>query len=173
MRNAVLTLFVMTWAALAQAQGLPPLAEGQQVRVTDAAGKVTTGKVIDVNTSALRIRSGGRTVAWQQSDLQQIEMRRRDHPLNGALYGAGAGLVAGLIATRHVCGNDGECAFYANAAFLPTGAGIGAAAGALIDFSIRKFDPVFRAPGTGSNYSLRVTPLLSKDVKGAALSFTF
>ena len=71
------------------------------------------------------------------------------------------------------CSNDEECLYRTVLAFVPAGAGIGAAAGAIIDFAIRKYDPVYVKPAAAGQLRIRVAPVLSSQRRGVAVSFRF
>jgi hypothetical protein len=72
------------------------------------------------------------------------------------------------------CGtSDPECAAIARVAFVLPGIGIGAAAGALIDYSLKKFDTVFAAPGSSYRGRVQLTPVVSRDQRGLRLSIPF
>jgi hypothetical protein len=72
-------------------------------------------------------------VARSQTRFEPVR-ERRDSVWNGALIGAAAGAGGGYIWAHNICGpNDSECFAIAGPVGILTGAGIGAAVGAIVD----------------------------------------
>jgi hypothetical protein len=78
-----------------------------------------------------------------QSFIQRIEQRRPESKWNGLLIGLAAGAGPGYLLAKAGCENDSDCSFHTTAAYVPLLAGIGAGAGTLIDFAIKRYDGVY------------------------------
>lgn len=122
-------------------QGLPP-APGAEIRITRTDGSRIRGLFERPSGNAFDIRVRGNTVSVPRSSIQRIERRRPESKWNGLLIGLAAGVGAGYLVAKRQCGNDTECSVYATAAYVPLFAGIGAGAGTLIDFAIKRYDPL-------------------------------
>jgi hypothetical protein len=123
-------------------EGLPP-APGTEIRITRTDGSRIRGRFEKPSGQAFDIRVRGNTVSVPRSSILRIEQRRPESKLNGLLIGLAAGAGTGFLVARQQCGNDSECSFYATAAYVPLFAGIGAGAGTLIDFAIKRYDGVY------------------------------
>jgi hypothetical protein len=150
------------------------LIPGDRVQLIDSGGNKIQGKVENISASSLALkRNKGRLILPEHS-VWEIRKRRPDPWWNGALIGGGIGAAAGLIVVHRECGgSDPECSAIAVPTLVLPGIGIGAAAGALIDFSVKKFDTVFRASGTSNLYSIRASPFMTRQQKGITLSLSF
>lgn len=92
---------------------------------------------------------------------------RRDSLWNGTLIGLGAGIGAAAALDAVFCEAEGGRCDFPWAAYLTLG-GVGAAAGAGIDFLIGRD----RGPDAGRT-TLRVAPVVSRQRKGVAASVAF
>ena len=69
-----------------------------------------------------------------QAVAQPVRSGRKDSVWDGALIGAAAGAGGGYLWARNICGaNDAECFAIAGPVGVLSGAGIGAAVGAIVD----------------------------------------
>lgn len=147
---------------------------GDIVQVTNLRGEKIQGKVLQVSGSSLALESGRNRMDFSGDAILEIRKRKKDPWWNGALIGGGIGVAAGLIAARNECGgNDSECSAIAIPVFVLPGIGIGAAAGALIDRSIRKLEIVFTSVAPPSSTAIRISPVLSREGKGVRLTVSF
>jgi len=149
------------------------LDSGKSVQITDDKGSVFKGKVVIVSNNSITLTKDGIRRDFLESSVRQIRQRRPDVWWNGMLIGMGVGFATGFASVKGVCGNDSECSFYAGLAFIPLLTGIGAGAGAAIDFGIKKYDPVYIRPEVPTRGALRISPILSPDTKGLRLSLSF
>jgi hypothetical protein len=149
------------------------LRQGESVQITDENGAKFKAKVTEIRDHAIAITVDGVPRELSESAVREIRHRRRDVWWNGMLIGLGTGLAAGAVMTAVTCENDSECAFYFALAALPITAGIGAGAGAAIDFAIRKHDTVYARPVASINRGLTVSPIFSKDKTGVRVAFSF
>jgi hypothetical protein len=140
---------------------------GDKVALTDSLGKITKGAIADISLSSLRMDVKGATVEWRENDVRRLDKGRRDPWWDWALIGGGIGAVSSYLLAE---GSDNDSY---KGIWIPWGAGIGAATGAIIDLSKRKFDTVFQAPTRSTDNRIRFAPILRKDATGAALSFSF
>jgi hypothetical protein len=127
-------LDAQTWEEL---QSLPKEAS---VRVFEKAGKGWTfadGKLLLVKDSELTILKGRRSFVIAKSVISNVEMRRRDPPLEGALIGAVTGILLGSLGGWQGC-SDSKC--------VAAGITVYAGLGTLIDWRIQNKRTVYRAP---------------------------
>jgi hypothetical protein len=150
------------------------LRTGDSVRVTDSSGSTTQGRVVRVSTTSLTLAVDGRHQDLPEGGIQTVTRRRPDRWWNGPLIGAAIGGVVGAVVKARNCGSTdcGEGGLV-DPGFYVFGAGIGAAAGALVDHSIRRFETVFVRPPTASARTFRLSTILSKQAKGFEVSVNF
>ena len=181
MKTAIfVTIAVIAAAARVGAQQNPPaatlsdtgLATGAIVRITDTRGALVQGRLIEVTPASIRVKAGRSLKEVRAADVLQIERRREDSVLNGALIGLGVGFAAGVTAAYGACSHpDSECEAIANALFIPIGAGAGLATGALLDRSMHSFDTVFRSRTSARSWFW--APVVSKEQKGLTITVRF
>jgi hypothetical protein len=148
------------------------LQPGQSIEITDDAGRHFKARLAEISSRSLGVVVDGQRRDIQESAVREIRQRRPDKWWNGMLIGLGAGAATGFGIAATTCGNDSECRFYATLVAVPVSAGIGAGAGALIDFAIKKHDTIFARPGAAGR-GLTISPILSPDKKGVKLAFSF
>jgi hypothetical protein len=150
------------------------LAAGDAVQVMDSSGRTTRGRITGISTDALSLTVDGRQRVFPEATIQTVTKRRPDPWWNGALWGAAAGAVAGTVIAGVNCGSTdcGEGGLVHPGFELIFGA-IGAGGGALVDRFISRFDPVFARSAAASAGRLRLSPVLSKGMKGVELSVSF
>jgi hypothetical protein len=144
---------------------------GDSVQVTDDRGELSKGKVVEISSTSLLLK--GRATALSANSILQVQKRRKDPWWNGTLMGGGIGAAGGLLLAGASCHDDSECSAIAMVAFVPAGAGIGMATGALIDRFVSKYDTVFTRHGLSSQRRLHVSPIISRKQKGLLLSIAF
>src|SRR5262245_35368118 len=130
-----------------ESQWLQPVpTAGAPIRITERSGKSTTGRLVEVLPSAVRLVSGGITLEVPVADIALVQ-RNGDSLWNGV--GAGAA-IAGAISL----GNNGGCVGCYSAGELAANrlavAGIGAGVGALLDLLVRDKRILYRAQNTTS-----------------------
>ena len=142
---------------------------GDDLRVIELNGKKTQGRFDGVSGTSLRLVVNGDHRELPESTLREITMSRPDRVWDGALIGAGIGAIGGAVigGTWGDCGRDAGC----KGQFLAAGTGIGAGTGLLLDYLRRKHQTVFVRLATSA--TLRVSPILSSDRKGAMVSVSF
>lgn len=92
---ALSALFAL--AAPARAQSISELRAGDWLRVQTLDGARTAGKLVIVDDERLQIRSTKGPAAFALSDVQRLEVSRGQRRGDGALIGAGIGLVGGVV----------------------------------------------------------------------------
>lgn len=90
-------LAVLALAAPAQAQSISQLRTGDWLRVQTLDGARTTGKLVIVDDERLQIRNPKGPAAFALADVQRLEVSRGQRRADGALIGAGIGLVGGVV----------------------------------------------------------------------------
>jgi hypothetical protein len=169
--SLMLLVYLSPPAAAQQATSFAELGSrlrpGDKVILTDSLGTISKGTISDISPSSVRMEVKGTKVEWRDNDVRRLDKGRRDPWWDWALIGGGIGAVSGY-AVAQVSNNSSYSGIWA-----PWGAGIGAATGAVIDLSRRKFDTVFQGPTRSTDNRIRFAPVLRKDSKGAALSFSF
>src|SRR3954467_9903732 len=107
-RIAVFVLLSLSTASAALAQ-TPQVARasleaalvpGMTVWITDAGGQELKVRVVDVSNGIVTATMGEDTRRFPTSEIARIRARRSDAVLNGALIGAGTGVVSGLMLCR-------------------------------------------------------------------------
>ena len=91
---ALFALFAL--AASAQAQSISHLRTGDWLRVQTLTGERTTGTLVVLDNQGLQIRSTKGLAAFSLADVQRLEVSRGRRHAQGALLGAGVGLVGGV-----------------------------------------------------------------------------
>lgn len=179
----------LLWAAPASAQN--PAASFDQLRslvktgdtieVTDASGHRTKGRLGELSISSLELlvlrtqpdgsQKWAPVAPFQERDVTQIMLERRDSLLNGTLIGlaAGGGIALYVIGISH-CRDCSEPGIGYVVAPIPVGIGVGL--GAAIDFAIRDRVKIYQAPERRP-LSVHVSPLLSKQGAGVQMTVLF
>ena len=137
-----------------QAEGIE---RGDEVYVTDTAGRRIRDRIADVTAAGLAVTAGGEVWKWAGDDVRKVE--RWDRLRNGILIGAAVGAAyvgVGCVATPE------ECAFAVYYLALPAVAG-GGFIGAIVDAS--KHETVYLAPGGAG---LTLSPIVSRGRVGVA-----
>ncbi len=137
--------------------------EGDHVTVTDHAGRVLRGRVVDLSASGLSLQAGDVRHDLDGGDISVIRWRERDSLANGAWVGflSGVGFLAAMAR-----GSDGDAglAMTFGALFGAAGAGIGV-----------YFDAIYQPSrviygSEGSDRRLAVSPVLSASGDGGGVS---
>jgi len=143
----------------------------EEVIVTEQNGSTLKGNIVEVSSKSVRVRAAGTTLEFDQTQIRNIQRRRKDVWWNGALIGISAGGLTGALLANAACGpRNGECTGNAVPAGLVGGVAIGVTAGALIDFSIKKMEPAFQAPTSLPRPpQIGLSPILTKDRRGLSV----
>jgi len=148
------------------------LMTGDKVQVITDSGKKIHGRIAAISSSAL-VLAGKDQRAFSEESIREVKRRHPDRWWNGALIGFGAGAATGLLINRSSCGDDSECLTIGTVAVVFPSMAIGAATGALIDYSVMRFDTVFIPSKASGKPNLTLMPVYSKDQKGVLLSISF
>jgi hypothetical protein len=122
--------------ALALLPGSPQLARAAEYtpRLDRIRAAVAADRRLPVADRRLPVLVNAGTPVAAPATARRAPARRRDPLWNGILIGLGAGIGGGYLWARNTCGsNNRECDFRAYPVGVVAGAGIGAAAGAIID----------------------------------------
>ena len=182
--QAVLLLiaaFVATASAQEAASSFDALAGrirvGQQVWVTDTAGREVHGRIERLSSDTLVLKGDG-VGSFDLVDVRLIRARARDSVKNGTFAGLAVGggmatawCVAAIADDSASVDAQVECA--EGFTVFPA---LGALAGLVVDAMIPgKMRVVYQAPlpSAASPASLMVRPLISAHKKGVAVSFAF
>ena len=155
-------------AAAAQTLTVKP---GDRVEMTDRTNRRLTGVVQGVGPSALTVAVEGRDEQWALADMREL-WRRGDSLTNGALIGAAAGGVAGLIGGIGLASlfeNEARAGAGPLTAMTALGALGGLAAGAGIDALIPGRTLVYRDQAR----TVTLLPLVSPGARGVRLTVRF
>ena len=140
------------------------LRAGDRIYVTDADGKRRRGRLLDLTPTALTIATRDEDWTLPGSEVERIE--RRDSLLNGALIGAGVGLVLNCMPHPGCWGNPVAVGLHVAIDHgYPYFILAGAAVGALVDAG--RLTTLYRASGTAR---VSVAPLVSPEGAGAGLT---
>lgn len=146
---------------------------GQTVRVTDASGRQTKGRVADVSASSLVISTVSRTgltaVPEKRAFAQDAitEIRAADPWWNGMLIGAGIGV--GLALSPSLLGADPSETGFSILSVLAIG--LGATIGGGLDALIGDGKVLYVSPQQTQGVTL--SPVLGKDRQGVLVSVRF
>jgi hypothetical protein len=133
---------------------------------------VTKGKVEQLSGTSLGLKASGRRMDFAEADIVEIQQQRGDSLANGALIGAltvGAPVaVLGAITyePHAICCSGGDVALIA-AGF----AGVGAGAGALVDWLHKPKQTVYRARNQTARF--QVAPVIASSRKGVQFAIRF
>ena len=138
------------------------LQAGEEIYVRDADGDRTRGRVEELGSTGLRIRTReGGTRAWD--DAEVVEIWRRDSLANGAWIGGGIGVGAFLMECRYGGSGKGICPVVPHGLIHLT---VGAVLGAFFDSLAT--ETLYRVVTR-----VRVSPLISGKGAGAQLAVTW
>jgi hypothetical protein len=142
---------------------------GGTVIVSATTGATLEGKLVAVTDDAVRVRVGTNVRSVPAADVERIQWKQPDSPMNGLLIGAAVGAIPGiywLVVDPNEC--SGMCPEeYALIA-------IGAVAGGVIDRIIKKTTTVYSAgSSSGRAKTVVVRPLISKDRQGLGVTLRF
>jgi hypothetical protein len=141
---------------------------GQKVRVRLAGGGELSGRVTEVTNTQLRLATKRGTQQIDISRIQEMTRSKKDSVRNGLLIGALAGALGGvLMASANDC-DANECG---EAAYIPAGVGIGAAAGIGLDLLHSSKETLYWSGQKQTSF--RIQPIASKNVRGVRVSFEF
>jgi hypothetical protein len=169
---AMLVLFSATTASAQTAATVRPdlgnlLTPGMTVWITDSSGQEQRARIVGVTGDAVTTSADGVSRRLTTNDIRRVEVRESDSLLNGALIGAGVAIASGLfLCTR---GEPWENCRDDVGPMLRIGA-IGAGAGIGIDALIRGRRTIY---GADDGASVRVAPVLGRDVRALQLSVRF
>jgi hypothetical protein len=162
----VLALLAAPAVGLAQSAQLPQLDEvkpGLPVSVIDDEGRRVDGRVIDVSDDAIRVSVRKRTEQIPIGRVVRID--KTDSLKNGALGGLVAGLGFGIFVAAH--GQADRPFLFAAAVsngLIWTAFGVG------IDAMVDSRRTLYRRSG---GTQARVSPLVGREVRGAAVSVSW
>ncbi len=141
-----------------------------EVTVTEADGKLTWGRIIELSPSSLNLLVNGTSRQLNEAQILEIRQRRGDPLGNGAKNGAWVGLGFGTAVGVAMCAAD-LCGLLPLTVGLYTA--IGAGFGVGVD-ALRKGERiVYRAPVSVSSRGLHLTPVVANEQKGLRLSIGF
>lgn len=138
---------------------------GDSVTVTDTFGRDVEGRVIDISASALSLRVRGLRVDLSAAEVSVVRQRHRDSLKNGTLWGLLTGTAVAGIAMQLDQGHP-----TAELIGLSVAAAAGAGIGAMVDAGIQGNRVVYSAK---SDRRVKISPLVSRDRRGVALSLGF
>ncbi len=137
---------------------------GEKVTVTPATGPPFSGRIASLSPDSLTLLVGKEMRTLQERDVTSIRHRRDDSLANGAAWGLGSGVAAGLAAC-------GTCHIGPGLMMGGIFGGIGAGIGVGIDALIRGKVVVYR--GRASSGRVVLTPQLAPSHKGVNVSVRF
>jgi hypothetical protein len=153
---------------------LKPRARGRDtVTVTDTSGNAVTGPIADLSSSSLGLLVGGTRRDLAEGDVKTISQGRHASLATGAKWGliagAGFGAVVGLAQDWDNSDIPAGVGVLAEIGYM---AGFGSAIGVGVSALIRTHHVIFAKPGAPSA-TLTVSPLVTRERKGVALSLRF
>jgi hypothetical protein len=175
-RIALLIVFsVSTGPALSAQtpQGAKPnletiLIPGMTVWITDSGGREEKMRIVGVSGGIVTTTAGDAIRRLRTTDVMRVRARHSDPVINGALIGAGTGVLSGLFLCRLTetwenCRDDVGPMFWIGA--------VGAGAGIGIDALIRGRRTIYDAAQVSTR--LRATPIIAAHAAGLQVSLRF
>ena len=144
---------------------------GDNIYLTDSAGKTDKGRISDLTRDSLGLTVNGIRRDLSESDVFEIKRWRNDSLKNGALIGAGTALTLTTIFVAAYCSSEGCNAGEATAAVLVY-TGIGAAIGTGIDALIPTKQSIYHNANRTSR-KVQISPMISRFNKGVKIAFSF
>jgi hypothetical protein len=142
-----------------------------RITIIEPNGQTTTGSIVQLTDSSLRIIAGGSPREFLEQNVLQIRARRADSLNDGAKYGGVVGGVLGVVAAvTWVLADSGGCVGCAVAS-LPIYTALGIGTGVAIDAMLTRESTIFSADRAASAFILR--PELSASRAGFSLRFSF
>jgi hypothetical protein len=148
----------------------------QRLVVTDEAGLVITGRLIEISGTSLTLQVPTTTdnpqgrLVFQRDTIRQVV--RRDSLENGVWIGLAGGVATAYAAEPGLCrGHNPECSLSVVLRVLAVSVPVGVATGMLIDRAITK--TVYRSGPQSSGPSLTLAPRIGPAAAGLALSLRF
>ena len=144
---------------------------GTTVSVIDTTGNEIRGEIVEIASSSLALLIDGNRRDLPESSVLRIA-RRGDPVWNGTAIGAAVGAGVGLAILGALC--EGICRgpVETTAPFVLFTTGVWTGIGVLVDALIRGETLIFQASGAPSG-SVSVSPIISKERKGVAVSLSF
>jgi hypothetical protein len=129
-----------SFAEIASRAGLK---SGASLVITDSSGQRIRGKLTTVTSDTLSIRANGRTRAFTNQEVREVQQRLNDSKIEGALIG----LAAGWLAPALVCTSRSDSSETLGCVLdtLLLGGVPGLATGAAIDAARAKTVTIFRS----------------------------
>jgi hypothetical protein len=148
------------------------VAPGQTVTVIDQAGQKTTGEIVTLSATSLRLAVAGTVRDLGERDVAQIRQRRPDSLANGAKIGFGVGLALGVLGGVALAstGEEGAWGYALVGAALYAGLGTGVGVG--VDALIESEQPIFVARQSGG-MAARLRPIVGAGRRGVQFVFRF
>ena len=155
-------------ARAVQADLATVLAPGLTVWITDVGGRETQTRIVSISGGIVTVTTGEDTRRLATTEIVRVRARHSDQVINGALIGAGAGVLSGLFLCSLTepwenCRDD-------VGPMIRIGA-IGAGVGIAIDALIRGRRTIYEAPSGSTR--LRVAPIIDGRAGGVAASLSF
>jgi hypothetical protein len=145
---------------------------GDTLTFTDEAGNEFKGRLLELSSSLLAVRTGNKRRELTVDEIQRITRPQHGDAGTGALWGAGVGAGFGMlmISTQFPSGRCSDCAGYLFSSGLVFG-GIGAGLGAAFAAGSTHQQLVFNKAGTP--LKLTVAPLVTRERQGVLASLRF
>jgi hypothetical protein len=130
------------------------LSIGESLIVRDSANTEIRGRLAGLSSASLSLAANGAVRDFTPDQVRAVWRRERDSLANGLWIGLAIGVAGGLLSPAFSCGgfNDTECSVIVRAVFVPIGAGVGLAAGGLVDRAIRRPVLVYSPGGFGISF---------------------
>jgi len=175
-RTVAFVLVAAAHAALASAQTIPSTFQdlqylvrpGDRVMVVDMEGSKTTGRIAELDESALSIKSGDGERRFRQEQVLVIRHRQPDSIRNGVALGAAIGAGLGVVTELSCGGNDDYCG---KPGWVTLGATMwGMGIGMFADLLHETPRDVFRRGSDRTSRSLTVAPLIGRGAAGGQVA---
>ena len=148
---------------------------GDQIRVTDATGRETKGKIADLSGDTLALLVDGQRREVRVGDISTIRQRRSDSLATGAKVGFGIGAGFGVLVAVQVLSVYDEAGVGAVTAISLLYGALGAGMGVGFDALVTREQVIYAAPARSAptRAGVRIRPLLTHGRRGVAVSLGF
>jgi hypothetical protein len=148
---------------------------GDKVRVTDATGRETTGKIADLSPTLLALLVDGQRREILEHDISTIRQRRTDTLATGAKVGFGIGAGLGLLVALQVASAYDEVGAGVIPAITFVYGTLGAGVGVGIDALVTREQVIYaaRTRTASTAAAVKIRPLVTRARQGVVVSIGF
>jgi hypothetical protein len=145
--------------------------QDDRITVTETAGPVSVGRVVEITDSSLQIATANSVREFTERDVFRITDRRPDSVGNGAKYGGIVGAILGVIGGIAFAVDDYEDCTGCVVAAVPVYTALGIGTGVAIDAMIVRERTIFTGVATSSRVSAK--PVFSSSHRSISINVSW